>query len=602
MTPFSKNPISLRLRRDIWRLVIVFALLAIIGDIALDTLLAHRYRSDQEVSVALELGAVRARLEERLNTNLFLIQGMASYISVRSGISSREFNALAHDLLGRSNSLENIAAAPDFVIRYVYPLAGNEAILGLDYRQVPEQWPRALAAKESGRMAVAGPLDLVQGGRGLIARIPVFFYDSGNFWGLVSSVIDFDSLLDQAGLNSPAGGLATAIRGKDGEGDQGDIIWGDPALFDEKSEAVVMPVALPSGFWLMAAVPKAGWASHSPYLWLIHLSVLALSALGCLAAIHQHRDKLRIVMSENRLQAMSQASLDALITIDAQDIVTFWNPAAEEMFGYGEAEMIGKKLHDFIVLPRELEKIRPGLERFANTGQGPVLNTTMEMEAVRKSGEVFPVERSVASYQLQGNWYAVGSVRDITARKQFEKQLTELATVDSLTGLFNRRHFMEQAEALRLRAIRYGKHLSLLMFDLDHFKNINDTYGHDAGDKVLREVAETIRRELRETDVVGRIGGEEFTVAMPETDIEMARPGRRKNSDQPDGIGGQGRQQGDSLYRQHRVGASGSPEGHPGRNDEKSRRCLVRGQTKWQKPRRDGCLTLYFPQNPPGSA
>jgi diguanylate cyclase (GGDEF)-like protein/PAS domain S-box-containing protein len=200
----------------------------------------------------------------------------------------------------------------------------------------------------------------------------------------------------------------------------------------------------------------------------------------------------------------------------------FWNPAAESMFGYPESEVIGKKLHNIIVGPKMKEKVRAGLADFAKTGKGPVLDIVIEMEAVRKSGEVFPVERSVASFKLRDKWYAVGSVRDITARKQSEKRLTEMATIDALTGLSNRRHFLEQAELYLRQAIRYQRNFSLMMFDLDHFKKINDTHGHDAGDRVLRAVAESAKRELRDTDIIGRIGGEEFAVAMPETDLESA--------------------------------------------------------------------------------
>ena len=111
----------------------------------------------------------------------------------------------------------------------------------------------------------------------------------------------------------------------------------------------------------------------------------------------------------------------------------------------------------------------------------------------------------------------------ITARKKTEELLTAMATLDSLTGLPNRRYFWEQAEMMLRRAIRYEKNFSLVMFDLDHFKRVNDTYGHDAGDKVLQMAGQKAKQALRETDIIGRVGGEEFAVAMPETDLDAAR-------------------------------------------------------------------------------
>ncbi len=108
-------------------------------------------------------------------------------------------------------------------------------------------------------------------------------------------------------------------------------------------------------------------------------------------------------------------------------------------------------------------------------------------------------------------------IRDITESKETEEKLNILATTDSLTGLWNRRHFMQVAEKEMKRARRYDSIFSLLMIDIDRFKNVNDNYGHSAGDRVLIELAKTIKSRLRGIDVVARLGGEEFGVLLPET-------------------------------------------------------------------------------------
>ncbi|MES9996527.1 diguanylate cyclase [Desulfovibrio aminophilus] len=105
-------------------------------------------------------------------------------------------------------------------------------------------------------------------------------------------------------------------------------------------------------------------------------------------------------------------------------------------------------------------------------------------------------------------------------RDQAEARLREMATIDGLTRLFNRRHFLETGQTELERARRYGRALSLVMFDVDHFKKVNDTYGHDAGDAVLRSLADTARTALRQADVLGRLGGEEFAAILPETDLK----------------------------------------------------------------------------------
>jgi diguanylate cyclase (GGDEF)-like protein len=103
------------------------------------------------------------------------------------------------------------------------------------------------------------------------------------------------------------------------------------------------------------------------------------------------------------------------------------------------------------------------------------------------------------------------------------KQVQRLAITDPLTGLFNQRHFTTAAEAEVQRACRYERSLSAIMLDIDHFKRVNDTYGHTIGDHLLQEVAESCRRELRKVDLVGRYGGDEFAILLPESDLAVAR-------------------------------------------------------------------------------
>jgi diguanylate cyclase (GGDEF)-like protein len=113
-------------------------------------------------------------------------------------------------------------------------------------------------------------------------------------------------------------------------------------------------------------------------------------------------------------------------------------------------------------------------------------------------------------------------VRAGSVEERYHQQLYELASIDALTGLYNRRKFREQLEQTLLKTLETGAPLSLVFVDLDHFKRINDTHGHQSGDEVLRGVAEVVRARLREGDVAGRLGGEEFAVFMPETALAAA--------------------------------------------------------------------------------
>lgn len=221
--------------------------------------------------------------------------------------------------------------------------------------------------------------------------------------------------------------------------------------------------------------------------------------------------------SEERMRTITQMAADAIVMIDATGAVSFWNPAAEKLFEYSTAEALGMDLHKIIVPRRHYDDFRKGFAVFAKTGEGAVVDKTLEMTARRQDGTEFPVEISISGIRTKEEWHAVGIIRDITERKQAEERLREFAEKDSLTGLLNRRKFYEVLEQERERAARYARSLSLIMFDVDRFKAVNDTYGHAAGDKVLKKIASLVTDHIRKADIIGRIGGEEFAVLATET-------------------------------------------------------------------------------------
>ncbi|HEX2981682.1 MAG TPA: GGDEF domain-containing protein, partial [Anaerolineaceae bacterium] len=114
------------------------------------------------------------------------------------------------------------------------------------------------------------------------------------------------------------------------------------------------------------------------------------------------------------------------------------------------------------------------------------------------------------------------TLRDITDQKRFETALQKMAITDPLTGLFNRRQFFDLAEHELERSRRYGHPMSLIILDIDDFKRVNDHYGHRAGDQVLQTVTQALDGQLRDSDIIGRYGGEEFTILLPETDAPHA--------------------------------------------------------------------------------
>ena len=122
-------------------------------------------------------------------------------------------------------------------------------------------------------------------------------------------------------------------------------------------------------------------------------------------------------------RCVSSAAQDAIIMMDSFGHVTFWNEAAERIFGYSQNEIIGKQLHQMIMPARYFETFDRGFTRFKKTGQGKGIGQTLELAALRKDGLEFPVELSLSAVKLQGEWCAVGIIRDITKRKLIEEKL-----------------------------------------------------------------------------------------------------------------------------------------------------------------------------------
>lgn len=231
---------------------------------------------------------------------------------------------------------------------------------------------------------------------------------------------------------------------------------------------------------------------------------------------------LALAENEGKIRAMSEASQDGMIMTDDEGRVVFWNRSAEAIFGYSREEMQGKPLHRVVAIGDDSERAAAAFPGFAQSGEGAAVGVVTELVTRRKDGTTFPVELSLGSFRHQGRWWAVGTVRDVTERKRAEALLLELATTDGLTGLSNRRHFMERGGAELGRARRTGGPVSCLMFDVDHFKKVNDAHGHNVGDEVLRALARTARGSLRDIDLLGRLGGEEFGALLPETGLEEA--------------------------------------------------------------------------------
>jgi len=226
--------------------------------------------------------------------------------------------------------------------------------------------------------------------------------------------------------------------------------------------------------------------------------------------------------SEEKFYSISSSAHDAIFFIDNDGNISYCNKAAKEMFGYSEEEMSGKYLHHLIVPSKYYNDSKKGFLAFQKSGKGLAIGKTLELSALRKNGEEFPVALSLSAVKLKNKWNAIGIIRDISQRKEAEEKLEKLARIDSLTGCYNRRYGLELLDRQIKLSHRSKSPLLLAFLDIDKFKLINDTFGHDEGDIALKEVTGLFKSTLREIDIICRMGGDEFLLIFPDNSLKDA--------------------------------------------------------------------------------
>jgi diguanylate cyclase (GGDEF)-like protein/PAS domain S-box-containing protein len=213
----------------------------------------------------------------------------------------------------------------------------------------------------------------------------------------------------------------------------------------------------------------------------------------------------RLTLREEQYRRLVEMSQQGIWELDAHNYTTYANPRMERMLGYSEGEIVGLDLFRFLDWSDRTRWVAAAGDRGEHEFRlrrkdGSALWATVQTSRVGEPGERF------------GGTLA--TVVDATARKAAEEELRRIALVDELTGLHNRRGFLTVAEQLAQLAQRNGKDMALVYIDLDNMKEINDHFGHAAGDRALVETAQILRTTFRKSDVLARLGGDEFCVLV----------------------------------------------------------------------------------------
>ena len=243
--------------------------------------------------------------------------------------------------------------------------------------------------------------------------------------------------------------------------------------------------------------------------------------IGAVVVFHDSRARRAAQARDKLLVSALEAVANGIVITDPDARVEWVNPAFEQLTGFRREEALGRKPAELVKSGLQDQSFYEEMWRTilaGRTWRGEVVNKKRDGSLYNEELIINPVLDDTGTIR-----HYVGIKQDITARKRMEAELHNLASTDPLTGLPNRRHFLATLEQEAARKRRFPEvSASLLMLDLDHFKLVNDTHGHAAGDMVLRRFAVLLRDSLRKTDLAGRLGGEEFAVLLIGTDLDSA--------------------------------------------------------------------------------
>jgi diguanylate cyclase (GGDEF)-like protein/PAS domain S-box-containing protein len=450
-----------------------------------------------------ELSDIRGKLENAISSTSLLIRGLVVYVKINPNLTQQEFERFAHKLIVQSKHIRNITLAPSNIIKYVYPYEGNEATLGINLEHHPVQKFTIEQMLEDKKTIIAGPVNLIQGGKAFINRTPIFI--ENKYWGLASIPISMDSIFQAAQLQTTNKDLDFALRGADGLGKDGAIFFGDAALFDKK-DAQILDVLLINGSWQLAVAFNEQYEKTSVF-WILYVG-LALSLMMATLVFYFFSSRAVMTATNKKLKNYLDI-IDETVIISSTDLkgkIVYASKALCKISGYSKSELMHKS-HN-ILRDKEISKeIYKELWKTIKSDQvweGEIKNR-------RKDGTAYWVKAKISPvFDEFGEKIGYNSIRqDVTDKKVIE----QISITDGLTHIFNRRYFNDIFPKMISSSKRKSELLGFILLDIDHFKQYNDNYGHQKGDDVLIQFAACLKKSLhRADDLVFRLGGEEFGV------------------------------------------------------------------------------------------
>lgn len=417
----------------------------------------ERYHLSARDKVLRDVVGVMTLLETSLNKHLFVPLSIESFVLANRDMSGEEFKVFAENLWSHAGEgLMGIQIAVGTEVRYVYPLQGNESVVGLDLLSIDGQAAMIRKTIADRVMVVAGPYHLQQGGVGLLVHQPIYLSkaNGGAYWGMATIVIDWLKFIKQSGVDQVTN-LSIVLQGQDDTSAIGMVFYGDRHVLDHSP--VKLPINIPDGQWFISAIPKGGWLQRDSHLTIERLVFLAMAALVLLlvtlAMVYPRLLKRKIVHAtykleeshalleqrvEERTQALTESEAQirrmfdsvpfpVIITSVADGEYLYANDRAVDVFKE-DKDSVGLVARDYYKNPSDREKLVAGLLR-----DGVVSN--FEVELKNGQGELFWALFSAITIEFDGRHAILIALTDISERRAIEQ--AHIASEQNLRTIFD---------------------------------------------------------------------------------------------------------------------------------------------------------------------
>ncbi|WP_205665153.1 EAL domain-containing protein [Caldimonas tepidiphila] len=508
---------------------VVFVLAALVA--AWVILLLEEHRVEQVRFAANIEGADKAQ-EIRTVVERALSATYALGALVHQGRGTVEdFEPVAAEMLPFYPGVAALQLSPGGVVRQVFPLEGNRGAIGHDLLANPRRNPEAFIARDTGRLTLAGPFELLQGGIGAVGRLPIYLpREKGGalvFWGFTAVLIRFPDVLFKAQLPQLSGrGYHYALWRRYPESGEVQIIAASSP--EPLHDTVDHPIDMPNDQWTLSIVPLEGWSQgrrlEAQVALALLLCLLLAAAAGQMVALQMNRRRLQdtvalverqkaeLLASEADLhRAQAVAGVGSWV-LDSRSGTLALSPQARLIFGVAQGERVDPQALRSRVHPADDAAFGRAWQRILD-GEACEVEHRILLDGECRWVRVLAEGRRERP-RREGEGDVVGTVQDISRRKRDDELIWRQANLDGLTGLANRHLLLDRLDKALARARRGGHRVGLMLLDLDGFKQVNDTMGHHVGDELLVELAARLRRGVRPYDTAARLGGDEFTVVI----------------------------------------------------------------------------------------